>query len=197
MMSATPSIQSVTLDDASIIRRSAEVEHERRVALVDLTHSNEVTLLNAPGLVPPYDLFISVKDNRLTLRFTETSSLHRGEDRRGAETEAIVTANTPTSQAISAPTPALPLRGRGNTHDITLPLAAYRGIIKDYFLMCEQYYDAIKHSAGDRLQTLDMARRGVHNEGSEMLQTQLADRLTMDFATARRLFTLICVLHIK
>jgi len=158
MMQGIPSIQSVTLDDASIIRRSAEVEHERRVALVDITHSNEVTLLNAPDLTPPYDLFISVKDNRLTLRFTDVKK---------------------------------------SQHDITLPLAAYRGIIKDYFLMCEQYYDAIKHSAGDRLQTLDMARRGVHNEGSEMLQTQLADRLTMDFATARRLFTLICVLHIK
>jgi uncharacterized protein (UPF0262 family) len=157
-MHSVRSIQSVTLDDASIIRRSPEVEHERRVALVDITHSNEVTLLNAAALVPPYDLFISVKDNRLTLRFTDAQAAQ---------------------------------------HDITLSLAAYRGIIKDYFLMCEQYYDAIKHSAGDRLQTLDMARRGVHNEGSEMLQSQLADRLTMDFATARRLFTLICVLHIK
>jgi uncharacterized protein (UPF0262 family) len=152
------SIKTVTLDDASILRRSAEVEHERRVALVDITHTNEVELLSAPHLTPPYDLFISVKDNRLTLRFTDT---------------------------------------QGVGHDITLPLASYRGIIKDYFLMCEQYYDAIKHSAGERLQTLDMARRGVHNEGSEMLQSQLADKLRMDFATARRLFTLICVLHIK
>jgi uncharacterized protein (UPF0262 family) len=153
-----PSIKTVTLDDASIIRRSPEVEHERRVALVDIAHSNEVTLLGAPTLTPPYDLFISVKDNRLTLRFTDAHN---------------------------------------NIHNVLLPLSGFRGIIKDYFLMCEQYYDAIKHSAGDRLQTLDMARRGVHNEGSEMLQTQLAERLTMDFATARRLFTLICVLHIK
>lgn len=157
-MGTPTSIQSVTLDDASIIRRSPEIEHERRVALVDITHTNDVTLLNAPTLTPPYDLFVSVKDNRLTLRFTD-AMLH--------------------------------------THDITLPLIGFRGIIKDYFLMCEQYYDAIKHSAGDRLQTLDMARRGVHNEGSEMLQAQLAERITMDFATARRLFTLICVLHIK
>lgn len=152
------SIRSVTLDEGSIIRRSEEVEHERRVALVDITHSNEVTLIGAPDLSPPYDLFIRVKDNRLTLRFTDAAT---------------------------------------NTHEVTLPLIGFRGIIKDYFLMCEQYYDAIKHSAGDRLQTLDMARRGVHNEGSEMLQAQLAERLTMDFATARRLFTLICVLHIK
>jgi uncharacterized protein (UPF0262 family) len=158
MSPATQSVRSVTLDDASIIRRSAEVEHERRVALTDITHTNEVELLGAPQLSAPYDLFISVKDNRLTLRFTDT---------------------------------------QGAQHDITLPLAPYRGIIKDYFLMCEQYYDAIKHSPGDRLQTLDMARRGVHNEGSEMLQSQLADKIRMDFATARRLFTLICVLHIK
>lgn len=157
-MNSTQSIKSVTLDDASIIRRSPEVEHERRVALVDITHSNEAELLRAPHLTAPYDLFISVRDNRLTLRFTGIG---------------------------------------GETHDVTLPIAPYRGIIKDYFLMCEQYYDAIKHSAADRLQTLDMARRSVHNEGSEMLQNQLSESLRMDFATARRLFTLICVLHIK
>ncbi len=157
-MTGAHSIKSVTLDDASIIRRSAEVEHERRVALVDITHSNDVTLLNATTMVAPYDLFISVRENRLSLRFTDSQN---------------------------------------HTHDITLPLAGFRGIIKDYFLMCESYYDAIKHSAGDRLQTLDMARRGVHNEGSEMLQSQLAAHLQMDFSTARRLFTLICVLHIK
>lgn len=157
-MSRAPTIRSVTLDDASIIRRAAEVEEERRIALVDLIHNNEVTLLAAPQLVPPFDLFLSVRDNRLTLRFTDAASA---------------------------------------THDITVSLAPFRGIIKDYFLMCESYYDAIKHSASERLQTLDMARRGVHNEGSEKLQAQLAEKLTMDFATARRLFTLICVLHIR
>jgi uncharacterized protein (UPF0262 family) len=153
-----PSIATVTLDDASIVRRAPEVEHERRVALVDLVHTNEIELLAAPNLVPPFDLFISVAENRLTLRFTDA---------------------------------------RAATHSIVLPLSGFRGIIKDYFLMCENYYEAIKHAPGDRLQTLDMARRAVHNEGSEMLQTQLADRLKMDFSTARRLFTLICVLHIR
>lgn len=157
-MAHEPPIRTVTLDDASIIRRSAEVEHERRVALVDLVHTNEVTLLTAADLVPPFDLFISVRDNRLTLRFTTQSN---------------------------------------QSHLVTLPLQPFRGIIKDYFLMCENYYEAIKHAPSDRLQTLDMARRAVHNEGSEMLQAQLAEKLTMDFATARRLFTLISVLHIK
>ena len=154
----TASIATVSLDDASITRRSPEVEHERRVALVDLVHGNEVTLLAAPQLEAPFDLFVSVRDNRLTLRFTDA---------------------------------------RGQTENVTLPLNSFRGIIKDYFMMCESYYDAIKHSASDRLQTLDMARRSVHNEGSELLQTQLKDSLAMDFATARRLFTLISVLHIK
>jgi uncharacterized protein (UPF0262 family) len=154
----TPTIAKVELDDASIVRRSAEVEHERRIALVDLVHNNEVILLNAPGLVPPFDLFISVRENRLTLRFTDTGE---------------------------------------KTHNVTLPLSGFRRIIKDYFLMCESYYDAIKHSASERLQTLDMARRGVHDEGSTMLQEQLARELHMDFSTARRLFTLLCVLHIK
>ncbi|MES2984495.1 MAG: UPF0262 family protein [Pseudomonadota bacterium] len=155
---SSPSIRSVTLDDASIIRRSAEVEHERRVALTDIIHSNDVTLRHAAELTAPYDLFISVRDNRLTLRFTDSDA---------------------------------------RAHSIIVAVHAFRGVIKDYFMMCESYYDAIKHSATDRLQTLDMARRSVHNEGSEMLQTQLTDDLTMDFATARRLFTLICVLHIK
>ena len=154
----TPTITTVTLDDASIIRRSAEVEHERRVAMVDLVHTNAITLRTAPQLVPPFDLFISVRDNRLTLRFTDAQAA---------------------------------------THNITLPLQPFRGVIKDYFLMCENYYEAIKHAPGDRLQTLDMARRSVHDEGSHLLQAQLAESMEMDFATARRLFTLISVLHIK
>jgi uncharacterized protein (UPF0262 family) len=83
------------------------------------------------------------------------------------------------------------------TKDVTLPLAPFRGIIKDYFLMCESYFEAIKHAPPDRIQTIDMARRAVHNEGSEMLKDMLAESLTLDFDTSRRLFTLICVLHIK
>lgn len=153
-----PTIRTVTLDDASIIRRSAEVEHERRVALVDLVHTNEVTLLAAPDLTPPFDLFLSVRENRLTLRFTDAAQ---------------------------------------RTHEVTLALAPFRGTIKDYFLMCENYYEALKDGRSDRLQTLDMARRGVHNDGAEMLADRLAEHVQMDFDTARRLFTLVCVLHIR
>ncbi len=152
-------IAKVTLDDASIIRRTPEVEHERRVAIADLIDENSCTLIgNATEHPGPYDLFVSVREGRLTLRFTS-----------------------------SAP----------NTVEVAVPLAPFRGIIKDYFLMCEGYYEAIKHAPADKIQTLDMARRGVHNEGSELLQKQLEHAVTLDFATARRLFTLICVLHIK
>ncbi len=82
-------------------------------------------------------------------------------------------------------------------HLITVPVSAFRGIIKDYFLICENYFEAIKTADPYKLEAIDMARRGVHNEGSEKLQTQLQGKAEMDFDTARRLFTLMCVLHIK
>ncbi|HEY8964715.1 MAG TPA: UPF0262 family protein [Alphaproteobacteria bacterium] len=79
---------------------------------------------------------------------------------------------------------------------ITLPLSPFRRLIKDYFLICESF--ALAHSGHDRmrLQTIDMARRGLHNEGAEILRERLSDVAEMDFDTARCLFTLICVLQI-
>ena len=70
-------------------------------------------------------------------------------------------------------------------------------IIRDYFIICESYYEAIKTAGHSKLEAIDMGRRGVHNEGSEKLIEILKDRIVVDLATARRLFTLICVLHIK
>ena len=80
---------------------------------------------------------------------------------------------------------------------VILPLTGFRGIVKDYFMVCESYYDAIKKSTRHQIEAIDMARRGLHNDGSEMLRERLADRIEIDFNTARRLFTLICVLHIR
>lgn len=80
---------------------------------------------------------------------------------------------------------------------ILLPLSPFRTIIRDYFLICESYYNAIKRSTPAQIEALDMGRRGLHNEGSELLQERLTDKITLDLATARRLFTLICVLHIR
>lgn len=80
---------------------------------------------------------------------------------------------------------------------ITVPITPFRRIIKDYFLICESYFDAIKQGSVAHIEAIDMGRRGVHNEGSELLTSLLSDRVSFDFETARRLFTLICVLHIK
>lgn len=81
--------------------------------------------------------------------------------------------------------------------EVVLPIAPFRGIIRDYFMMCESYFAALGQVEPHRLEALDMGRRGVHNEGSELLIQQLDGRIKLDFDTARRLFTLICVLHIK
>ena len=80
---------------------------------------------------------------------------------------------------------------------ITLPLTGFRSIVKDYFLICESYYNAIKRSTPSQIEAIDMGRRGLHNEGSEMLRERLAGKIDLDLQTARRLFTLICVLHIR
>lgn len=80
---------------------------------------------------------------------------------------------------------------------IMLSLTPFRKLIKDYFLICESYYDAIKTAAPAQIEAIDMGRRGLHNEGSELLKSRLEGKIDMDFDTSRRLFTLICVLHIK
>ena len=80
---------------------------------------------------------------------------------------------------------------------VPLPLTPFRRIIKDYFTVCENYYDAIKTASPSHIEAIDMGRRGLHNEGSELLQERLAAQIDIDFDTARRLFTLICVLHIR
>jgi uncharacterized protein (UPF0262 family) len=80
---------------------------------------------------------------------------------------------------------------------VTMSLTPFRRIVKDYFQICESYFDAIKRLTPSQIETIDMARRGLHNEGSDMLVERLKDKVDMDGDTARRLFTLICVLHIR
>ena len=76
-----------------------------------------------------------------------------------------------------------------------LSLTPFRGLIKDYFLICESYYTAIRTAAPSQIEALDMGRRGLHNEGSETLRERLDGKVVTDLDTARRLFTLICALH--
>lgn len=80
---------------------------------------------------------------------------------------------------------------------VMLGLAPFRRTVREYFAICDSYYKAIRQASPSQIETIDMARRGIHNEAATMLQERLGDRVAMDFDTARRLFTLICVLHIR
>jgi uncharacterized protein (UPF0262 family) len=90
---------------------------------------------------------------------------------------------------------AFDIRGPGFERRHLLSLSPFKGILKDYFMVCESYYDAIRRSTPQQIEALDMGRRGLHNEGSELLRERLAGKVTCDHDTARRLFTLICALH--
>lgn len=81
--------------------------------------------------------------------------------------------------------------------ELILGLARFRRPIKDYFAICDSYYQAIRKATPAEIETIDMARRGIHNRAAELLMERLEGKIETDFATARRLFTLICVLHIK
>jgi uncharacterized protein (UPF0262 family) len=81
--------------------------------------------------------------------------------------------------------------------EIALSVKSFRRIIKDYFLVCESYFEAIKIMAPSQIEAIDMGRRGLHNEGADLLRDRLEGKAEIDHDTARRLFTLICVLHAR
>ena len=87
------------------------------------------------------------------------------------------------------------IRGPNYERRHILSLSPFRGLIKDYFMICESYYQAIRSSTPTQIEALDMGRRGLHNEASELLRTRLAGKIETDVDTSRRLFTLICALH--
>lgn len=149
----------IQLDERSVVRRSADIEHEQRVAIFDLLEQNVFSPVGAHEEQGPFQLFLAIEDNRLVF------------DIRGEDAAAL---------------------GK-----IILALSPFRKIVKDYFEICDSYYQAIKRSSPAQIETIDMARRGVHNEGSELLRERLKGKIDCDFDTARRLFTLICVLHIR
>jgi uncharacterized protein (UPF0262 family) len=87
--------------------------------------------------------------------------------------------------------------GEGSGETIVLPLQPFRRIVKDYFLVCESHYEAIQGKSLTQVEAIDVGRRSLHDEGSMLLIERLAGKVTIDHATARRLFTLICVLHLR
>jgi len=148
---------SVTLDEESIGRANADVEHEREVAIYDLLEQNTFAPVGHDG--GPYALHLSVNGNRLVFDI-------RLED------------GTPVMAHLFS-------------------LSPLRRIVKDYYMICDSYYQAIRTATPDKIEAIDMGRRGIHNEGSDILMERLKNKVTVDVDTARRLFTLICVLHWK
>ena len=91
----------------------------------------------------------------------------------------------------------LQLAGPGYERRHLLSLQPFRRIIRDYFMVCDSYRDAVRNASGQQVEALDMGRRGLHNEGSELLRERLEGKAKTDLETARRLFTLLCALHWK
>jgi uncharacterized protein (UPF0262 family) len=156
-MSDRKKIAHIELDERTVVRRSADIEHERAVAIFDLLEENYFApKSNVDG---PFRVSLSVEENRLALDIR---------DEQDAPLEKVV-----------------------------LPLAPFRRIVKDYFLVCESYYNAIKRATPSQIEAIDMGRRGLHNEGADLLKERLADKVEIDKQTARRIFTLVCVLHLR
>lgn len=154
-------ICQIELDEKSIIRRNADIEHEKRVAIFDLLETNHFApktklSFDYPG---PFHVQLRIEENRLAI------------DIKTEELKALST--------------------------LMLPLSSLRRVIKEYFITCDSYYDAVKTATPQQLEAYDMGRRTLHNEGSTILMERMKDKIDIDFETARRLFTLICVLQIR
>ncbi len=150
-------IAHITLDERTVVRRNADIEHERAVAISDLLGDN--SFAPCSGAAGPFNLHLGIEESRLVLDIRDAS-------------------DQPLERAM-------------------LSLTPFRGIVKDYFLVCESYYNAIRSASPQHIEAIDMGRRALHDEGSELLRERLAERVAVDFNTARRLFTLVCVLHIR
>ena len=147
----------ISLDERTMLRRSPEIEHERKVAIFDLLEDNSFAPVGHEG--GPYRLRLGIEENRLIFDI---------------QSEALV--------------PVV---------RVGLSLTSFRSVIKDYFAICESYFQAIKTATPSRIEAIDMGRRGTHNDGSQILMDRLEGKIAIDFDTSRRLFTLICVLHIR
>lgn len=158
---ADPRIIDITLDQQSIIWRSADVEQERKIAIFDLLEENHFAPVREhdDGYTGPYRVHLSTQEGRLVIEIAR-------ED--GSPLEAVI-----------------------------LGLARFRRPIREYFAICDSYFQAIRQATAQQIETVDMARRGIHNDAAGMLKERLEGKVELDFDTARRLFTLICVLHIK
>ena len=161
-MSAAPPagrqrLVKLTLDENSIGRSSADVEHERAVAIYDLLEENSFRPRGHEG--GPYELALAITGNRLVF------------DIKLEDGSPVIAHH--------------------------LSLGPLRRIVKDYFLICDSYYAAIRTASPDQIEAIDMGRRGLHNEGAQLLVERLRGKIECDFDTSRRIFTLVTALHWK
>ena len=152
-MSGPHKLSSIEVDAATLPAPTAEIEHQRRVAIFDLVEQNSFAPEGAEG--GPYALRLSSQDNRLAFDIT-------GPD-------------------------------FARTH--VLSLSPMKTVIRDYALICESYYEALRGSSPSQIESVDMGRRGLHNEGAELLRARLEGKVEIDKETARRLFTLVCAVY--
>ena len=152
-MSGPHKLSSIEVDAATLPAATAEIEHQRRVAIFDLIEQNSFTPEGAEG--GPYVLRLSSQDNRL----------------------------------------AFDISGPDFSRTHVLSLSPMKTVIRDYALICESYYEALRGSSPSQIESVDMGRRGLHNEGAELLRGRLEGKVEIDKETARRLFTLVCAVY--
>lgn len=152
-MSGPHKLSSIEVDAATLPAPTAEIEHQRRVAIFDLIEQNSFTPEGAEG--GPYALRLSSQDNRL----------------------------------------AFDISGPDFSRTHVLSLSPMKTVIRDYALICESYYEALRGSSPSQIESVDMGRRGLHNEGAELLKGRLEGKVEIDKETARRLFTLVCAVY--
>ena len=150
-------IAHISLDDPALTARSADLEHERRVAIFDLIEDNHFALIDRP--TGPY---------RVVLSLTERGIVFAVADLAGDKLS-----------------------------EIELSMRPFRRNIRDYFMICESYFEAIRTASPEKIESIDQSRRALHNESADLLKQRLAPHAEIDDDTARRLFTLISVLQMR
>lgn len=146
-------LASVELDAATLPAATAEIEHERRVAIFDLVEQNSFQPVGAAD--GPYRLKLSLLDSRLVFD----------------------------------------IEGPAFSKAHGLSLTPLNKVVKDYIGICDSYYEALRGTSPGQIEAVDMGRRGLHNEGAELLKARLEGKIDIDQETARRLFTLVTALY--
>lgn len=158
--SAVKTLQAVTLDEKTVIKRSDLIETEKSIALNDLMHDHHFVVRDYPKAKQgELCLRLATRDNKLVFFISSQNN-------------------------------------NGFKGEYNLSLSPFRRVVKDYFLVCENYYEALRSNL-TMVEAIDMGRRAIHNDGADIVMELTESFLELDHATARRLFTLICILHLE